>query len=115
MRRTAVSGAVVIGGGPAGAAAAIHIARAGRAVTLIERNAGPTDKVCGDFLSADAIDLKNLALSGATIDSYTAATGLLQLHSGSTKATLAFQNSSLGSGTFHLAADSGTGTLLTHS
>jgi menaquinone-9 beta-reductase len=51
-----MSGAVVIGGGPAGAAAAILLARAGRAVTLIERNAAPADKVCGDFLSAEAID-----------------------------------------------------------
>ena len=47
---------VIIGGGPAGATAAILLARAGRAVTLIERNAGPTDKVCGDFLSAEAIE-----------------------------------------------------------
>ncbi len=46
---------VIIGGGPAGAAAAIVLARAGRAVTLIERNAAATDKVCGDFLSAEAI------------------------------------------------------------
>ena len=49
-------GPVIIGGGPAGATAAILLARAGRAVTLIERNAGPTDKVCGDFLSAEAIE-----------------------------------------------------------
>ncbi len=49
-------GPVIIGGGPAGATAAIVLARAGRAVTLIERNAGPADKVCGDFLSAEAIE-----------------------------------------------------------
>jgi menaquinone-9 beta-reductase len=47
---------IIIGGGPAGAAAAIVLARAGRAVTLIERHAAATDKVCGDFLSADAIN-----------------------------------------------------------
>ena len=51
-----MSGPVIIGGGPAGATAALLLARAGRAVTLIERNAGPTDKVCGDFLSAEAIE-----------------------------------------------------------
>ncbi len=50
-----MSDPVIIGGGPAGAAAAIAIAAAGRDVTLIERNAAPADKVCGDFLSAEAI------------------------------------------------------------
>ena len=52
-----LSGPVIIGGGPAGAAAAIMLARAGRAVTLIERSAEPADKVCGDFLSAEAIEM----------------------------------------------------------
>ncbi len=46
---------LIIGGGPAGAAVAISLARAGRAVTLIERSAGAHHKVCGDFLSADAV------------------------------------------------------------
>ena len=48
---------MIIGGGPAGTAAAIAIARAGRMVTLIERHAIPTDKVCGDFLSAEAVSM----------------------------------------------------------
>jgi flavin-dependent dehydrogenase len=52
-----LSGPVIIGGGPAGTAAAIAIATAGRNVTLIERNAGPADKVCGDFLSTEAIGM----------------------------------------------------------
>jgi flavin-dependent dehydrogenase len=51
-----LSDPVIIGGGPAGATAAILLARAGRPVTLIERNAVPTDKVCGDFISAEAIE-----------------------------------------------------------
>lgn len=46
---------LIIGGGPAGAAAAIVLARSGRDVTLIERNAEPVDKVCGDFISAEAV------------------------------------------------------------
>jgi len=46
--------AVVIGGGPAGAALATRLARAGRKVVLVEREAGPTDKVCGEFLSREA-------------------------------------------------------------
>lgn len=46
--------AVIIGGGPAGAALATRLARAGREVVLVERDAGPTDKVCGEFLSREA-------------------------------------------------------------
>lgn len=49
-----MTAALVIGGGPAGAAVAIHLARAGREVVLVEREAGPTDKVCGEFLSVEA-------------------------------------------------------------
>ena len=48
-------GAIIIGGGPAGAAVAITLARAGHRPILIERTSHPTDKVCGDFLSADTI------------------------------------------------------------
>jgi flavin-dependent dehydrogenase len=47
---------VIIGGGPAGAAAAIHLGLAGHRPVVIERSTGPTDKVCGDFLGADAIE-----------------------------------------------------------
>jgi flavin-dependent dehydrogenase len=46
---------LIIGAGPAGCAAAITLARAGHQPDLIERTDGPTDKVCGDFLSADTI------------------------------------------------------------
>ncbi len=45
---------LVIGGGLAGAAAAAHLGRAGRDVLLLERSAGPHDKVCGEFLSFEA-------------------------------------------------------------
>lgn len=48
---------MIVGGGPAGAAAAIVLARAGHDVTLLERNAGPADKVCGDFLSGEAVSV----------------------------------------------------------
>lgn len=44
----------VIGGGPAGAAAAILLARAGKRVVLAERSPGPHHKVCGEFLSWEA-------------------------------------------------------------
>jgi len=65
---------LIIGGGLAGAAAATGLARRGRAVTLLEREAGPHEKVCGEFLSPEACsDLDKLGLSaerlgGAPID-----------------------------------------------
>ncbi len=46
---------LVVGGGLAGAAAAIHLARAGREVTLVERETTAHDKVCGEFLSGEAV------------------------------------------------------------
>ena len=48
MRRTA---ALIVGGGPAGSAAAIHLARAGRTPLLLERHHEPPDSLCGGFLS----------------------------------------------------------------
>jgi geranylgeranyl reductase family protein len=45
---------VVVGGGPAGATAAIRLARRGYRVVLLERHAYPRDKACGDLLIPDA-------------------------------------------------------------
>jgi flavin-dependent dehydrogenase len=47
---------LVIGGGPAGAMVAFRLACAGRNVVLIEKESGPHDKVCGEFLSREAVD-----------------------------------------------------------
>ncbi len=46
---------LVIGGGPAGTAAAITAARAGASVTLFEKGVHGRDKVCGDGLTPRAI------------------------------------------------------------
>jgi geranylgeranyl reductase family protein len=54
---------VVVGGGPAGAAAAITLARAGTSVLLIDKARFPRDKCCGDGLTADALrQLEGLGL-----------------------------------------------------
>ncbi len=45
---------VIAGGGLAGASAACVLAAAGRDVVLFERQAAPADKICGEFISAEA-------------------------------------------------------------
>jgi hypothetical protein len=66
-----------------------------------------------NFGTGDSIELHNFSASGAAF-AYNASSGLLQLSSGGALATLDFQQSTLGSGSFHLAADgSGSGLLIT--
>lgn len=49
----------MIGGGPAGTAAAIRAARAGMAVTVFEKGSHGRDKVCGDGLTPRAVGALN--------------------------------------------------------
>ena len=56
---------IVIGGGPAGTSAAITAARAGANVVLLERGRFPRHKVCGEFVSPEALGLLNSLLGPA--------------------------------------------------
>ena len=47
----------IIGGGPAGSSAAITAARMGAKVALFEARDFPRHKVCGEFVSAESLDL----------------------------------------------------------
>ena len=57
---------VVVGAGPAGSAAAHHLAAAGADVLLLERSAFPRDKVCGDGLTPRAV--RELVAMGVPTD-----------------------------------------------
>jgi 2-polyprenyl-6-methoxyphenol hydroxylase-like FAD-dependent oxidoreductase len=48
--------AIIIGGGPAGLAAALSLKSAGIESLVIERQAAPIDKACGEGLMPDALD-----------------------------------------------------------
>lgn len=69
-----MNGVVIVGGGLAGGAAAIGLARSGICAHLIEREAAPRHKVCGEFLSPGsqrrlaALGLDPAQLGGAPID-----------------------------------------------
>jgi flavin-dependent dehydrogenase len=49
--------ALIIGGGPAGATAALILARNGWSVALVERGTYPRRRVCGEFISATNLPL----------------------------------------------------------
>jgi geranylgeranyl reductase family protein len=46
---------IVVGAGPAGSIAALHLARAGKRVLLLDKKAFPREKICGDGLVADSL------------------------------------------------------------
>lgn len=57
METAAAFDLIIIGGGPAGTAAAITAARAGARVLLLERGRFPRHKVCGEFISPEGVEL----------------------------------------------------------
>jgi len=73
--------AVVVGGGPAGAAAAARLATEGFTTVLVDRAIFPRDKVCGDFVGPAALsELADLGVTGTEGFSATNAIGDCALH-----------------------------------
>lgn len=74
MRADVGADVLVAGAGPAGCAAAITLARAGRDVLVVDRARFPRDKCCGDGLTAGALRrLEQLGLSPRDVASFTTA------------------------------------------
>jgi geranylgeranyl reductase family protein len=62
---------VVIGAGPAGTAAAITAARAGREVVVVDKAVFPREKICGDGLTTGALrELEHLGLAPTAVASW---------------------------------------------
>ncbi|HZD95450.1 MAG TPA: NAD(P)/FAD-dependent oxidoreductase, partial [Candidatus Sulfotelmatobacter sp.] len=61
---------IVAGAGPAGSACAITAARAGARVLLLEKDSFPRQKVCGEFVSAESLELLGVLLGKAPLASY---------------------------------------------
>ena len=59
----------IVGAGPAGASAAILLARAGWSVALVERQSFPRRKVCGECVAASNLALLDALGVGAEVDS----------------------------------------------
>ena len=63
---------IVIGGGPAGSAAAITLAKGGNAPLLFERSSVTGDAICGGFLSWQSLaSLTKLGIEPATLGGHT--------------------------------------------
>jgi flavin-dependent dehydrogenase len=73
--------AIAIGGGLAGAAFALELARNGARAVVLERSRAATLRVCGDFLSAEALELlaylgiDTAALGATQVERLTLASG----------------------------------------
>ena len=69
---------LIVGAGPAGTAAAIELARAGRDVTIIDKARFPRDKCCGDGLTTEALRiLQGLGVTPDTVDNWNAVTDIV--------------------------------------
>ncbi len=88
---------LVIGGGPAGLAAAIAAARAGLSVEVAEPCAGPVDKCCGEgLLPAAVAALGSLGLARGELEARGFAFAGIAFHHGGTRVQAEFGSAAIG-------------------
>jgi flavin-dependent dehydrogenase len=86
----------IVGGGPAGAATALALARRGVAVTVVERTDFPRRKVCGEYVNAGALaELDALGLGAAVHSGGSALQGVRLIASGASSVELIFPRPAL--------------------
>ena len=87
---------IVVGGGVAGASAALSLARMGRDVTLLEREPGARAKVCGEFLSSVALaELAALGLQARSLGAVPLRTFRLSARAAPVASAIPFASASL--------------------
>ncbi|MBV9660838.1 MAG: NAD(P)/FAD-dependent oxidoreductase [Acidimicrobiales bacterium] len=93
---------VVVGGGPAGAAAAITLGRLGRTVTVVDKATFPRDKCCGDGLTTAALRrVENLGLDPGRVESWQPVFDVSVVTTGGRQVSLPLPT---GAGTFAVSA-----------
>ncbi|MBV8367387.1 MAG: NAD(P)/FAD-dependent oxidoreductase [Candidatus Eremiobacteraeota bacterium] len=87
---------VIVGGGPAGSATALLLAREGVAVRIVERARFPRRKVCGEYLNAGAVEaLDRLGVLGAVRERSAPLRGVRLVPDGAPEVTLPFRRAAL--------------------
>ncbi len=80
---------LIAGAGPAGSIAAIVLARAGARVVIVDREAFPRDKLCGDTINPGAVHfLASLGLKGGPLDRAVPLSGMIVTGPGATISAL---------------------------